>query len=174
LSSAQDGGDSGPRQRINQAGPLATIGTLNNVIANDVASHPAVKQATTRWTACMAGNGYHYSQPGAVFPDQLRQAYGDGGRLRPINISTTVSAAANQAQIAAAVTDSACTQTSDLAGIYFAVLSSYEQQLVSANQQALTADVQRYRAAYAKEIKKLPALLRTTKPLTPTGSKQPG
>ena len=144
-----------------QSGPLATISTLNNDIGTDVGDHRAVKKATTQWAACMARNGYHYTQAGAVFPDQLHQAYGG---QRDISPSSTVSPAANQAQISAAVTDSTCTQTTDLAGIYFAVLASYEQQLVNANQQALTAGVRRYRAAYAKEIKKLPVLLRTTKP----------
>jgi hypothetical protein len=47
-------------------------------------------------------------------------------------------------------------------------LASCEQQLVSANQQALTAAVRRYRAAYQKELSKLPALLRTAKAM-PTG-----
>ncbi len=149
-----------------QSGPLATIGTLNNDIGTDVGNHPAVKRATTQWAACMARNGYHYSQPGAVFPDQLHEAYGGQRNISP---STQVSPAANQAQITAAVTDSTCTRTTDLAGIYFAVLSSYEQQLVNANQQALTADVRRFRAAYAKEIKKLPVLLRTTKAQAPGG-----
>ena len=46
-------------------------------------------------------------------------------------------------------------------GIYFAVQASYEQQLVNANQQALTAAVKQYRAAYAKELARRPALLRT-------------
>ena len=44
-----------------------------------------------------------------------------------------MSAAANQAQIAAAVTDADCTDSTDLAGIYFAVQASYEQQIVNAN-----------------------------------------
>ncbi len=74
-----------------------------------------------------------------------------------------MSAAANQAQIATAVTDANCTQSADLAGIYFAVQASYEQQIVNANAQALTTAVQQYRAAYARELNKLPALLRTAK-----------
>ncbi len=45
-----------------------------------------------------------------------------------------MSPAANQAQIAAAVTDATCTESADLAGIYFAVQASYEQQIVNANQ----------------------------------------
>lgn len=35
-------------------------------------------------------------------------------------------------------------------GIYFAVQTSYEQQLVTANQQALTTAVRQYRTAYQK------------------------
>jgi hypothetical protein len=48
-----------------------------------------------------------------------------------------------------------------LAGIYFAVQASYEQQIVNANASALAAAVQQYRAAYAKEVSKLPGLLKT-------------
>ena len=36
------------------------------------------------------------------------------------------------------VTDADCTDSTDLAGIYFAVQASYEQQIVNANQQALS------------------------------------
>ena len=86
--------------------------------------------------------------------------YGDAHQINP---AQPISAAANQAQLAAAVTDATCTQSADLAGIYFAVQASYEQQLVNANQQALTSAVQRYRTAYQKELNKLPALLRTAK-----------
>ena len=39
----------------------------------------------------------------------------------------------------------------------------YEQQIVNANQQALTTAVQQYRTAYAKELKNLPTLLQTAK-----------
>jgi hypothetical protein len=59
-----------------------------------------------------------------------------------------------------AVADANCTLASDLAGIYFAVQASYEQQTVSANQQALDAGVRQYKAAFAKALKTLPALLR--------------
>ena len=76
---------------------------------------------------------------------------------------TQVSASAQQAQLATAVTDANCTQATDLAGIYFAVQASYEQQIVNENQQALTTAVQQYKAAYARELKKLPALLKTAK-----------
>jgi hypothetical protein len=139
-------------------GPLAGIVTMSNDIANDVQKDAAVKKATQQWSACMARNGYSYQQPQNVFFDQIQKMF--GGR-RQINPGATVSNAANQAQIAAAVTDTSCTQSTDLAGIYLAVQASYEQQIVNANQQALDTAVQQYKAAYAKELKKLPALLKT-------------
>jgi hypothetical protein len=141
-----------------QNGALAGIATLSNDIANDVAHDPAVKNASRAWSACMAKNGYTFGQPQSVAGQEFQVMYGG---QRSISPSTTVSASANQAQLAAAVTDADCSQSSDLAGIYFAVQASYEKQLVTANQQALNAAVSQYRAAYAKELKKLPALLRT-------------
>jgi hypothetical protein len=143
-----------------QNGPLAGIQTLSNDVYNDVLKHAAVKNATQAWSACMAKNGYSYHQPQEVFSQEMRAMFG-GKQF--MNIGAPVSAAANQAQIAAAVTDADCTQSTDLAGIYFAVQASYEQQLVNANQQALTSAVQQYRALYAKYVSELPALLKTAK-----------
>jgi hypothetical protein len=142
-----------------QKGALAGIATLSNDIDNDVAHDAAVKAATRAWLACMAKNGYTFDQPQEVWGQELRAMYGSGS----ISLGASVSASAQQAQLAAAVTDAGCTQSTDLAGTYFAVQASYEQQLVNANQQALTAAVKQYRAAYAKELAKLPALLRTAK-----------
>jgi hypothetical protein len=144
-----------------QNGPLAGIQTLSNDIYNDVLRDAAVKNATQAWTACMSRNGYSFRQPQAVFPQEIQAMY--GGEKQFISIGDPVSAAANQAQLAAAVTDADCTQSADLAGIYFAVQASYEQQLVNANQQALTAAVQQYRALYAKYLRELPGLLKTAK-----------
>jgi hypothetical protein len=147
---------------------LAGIATLSNDIATDVRDDTAVKNATQAWTACMARNGYHLGQPGTVFPQEIRNMYGGGHQ---IGLNAPVSEAANRAQIATAVTDATCTDSSDLAGIYLAVQASYEQQLVSANQQALTTAVQQYRAAYAKELRNLPTLLRTAK-ATPAATRK--
>jgi hypothetical protein len=144
-----------------QNGPLAGIGTLSNDLYNDILKDAAVKNATKAWSACMVKNGYSYANPGPVWIQQLRSALGQSGG--GINLGQAISASANETQIAAAVADADCTQSADLAGIYFAVQASYEQQLVNANQQALTSAVQQYRAAYAKELSKLNALLRTAK-----------
>ena len=139
-------------------GPLAGILTLSNDIANDVQKDAAVKKATQQWSACMARNGYSYQQPEAMFFAQIQKMFGGKHQISP---GATVSTAANQAQIAAAVTDASCTQSADLAGIYLAVQASYEQQIVNANQQALDTAAQQYKAAYARELGKLPALLKT-------------
>lgn len=127
-----------------------------------------VKNATQAWSACMAKNGYGFRQPQTVFFTEFQAMSGGSHQVYP---DEAVSAAANQAQLATAVSDANCPQAADLAGIYFAVQASYEQQLVNANAnaQALAAAVQQYRAAYAKELAKLPALLRTaTVTLFPT------
>jgi hypothetical protein len=153
-----------------QNGALAGIDTLSNDIYNDVAKDTAVSTATQAWTACMARNGYSFRQPANVFFQELQAIY---GRKRSITPGETVSTAANQAQIATAVTDADCTQSTDLARIYFAVQASYEQQIVNANQQALTTAVQQYRAAYAKELSKLPGLLKTAS-AQPFPSVKPG
>jgi hypothetical protein len=143
-----------------QSGPLAGIIALGNDIGTDMQHNPAVTAAGQAWSACMARNGYSFSQPQNVGNQEFQAMYGNVHAITP---STEVSAAANQAQIAVAVTDATCTQSTDLAGIYFAVQASYEQQLVTANQQALSTAVSQYRAAYAKELSQLQALLGTTK-----------
>jgi hypothetical protein len=140
-----------------QSGALAGIAALGTVIGNDVAHHPAVKRAVSSWSACMSRNGYSYTQPQRVFFQELSAIF---GTHESITITDQVSPAVRQAQVAVAVTDATCTESADLAGIYFAVLASYEQQLVNANQQALAAAVRKYRAAYQKELTRLPALLK--------------
>jgi hypothetical protein len=146
-----------------QSGPLAVITTLTNDIGTDTGNDAAVRAATQRWAACMAGNGYNDGQPQDVFQQELTVMYGSSHSISP---ASPISAAADQAQTAAAVTDADCSQSADLAGIWFAVQASYEQQLVTANQQALSAAVQRYRAAYRAELTRLPALLHSSKPLS--------
>jgi hypothetical protein len=141
-------------------GSLTGIQAIANDIGTDVSQDPAVRSATKAWSACMSANGFSYADPGSVFSAAIQDMY---GQTHSINFGAPVSPAANQAQLALATADAKCTQTADLAGIYFAVQTSYEQQLVDANQQALTAAVHRYRAAYQKELKHLTALLRTAK-----------
>jgi hypothetical protein len=142
----------------------AGIETMNNDIGDDVINDPELIKAQQAWTACMARNGYD-----TVQPDTIWQQYGAGpaqipglnsAPAAPQNSAPTASQ--NQAQIAAAVTDADCTLSTDLGGIYFAIQDSYEKQFVTANQQALNAAVREFKANYAKELSKLPALLRAT------------
>ena len=142
---------------------LAGIETMNDDISNDVINDPDLTKAQHAWTACMARNGHSAAEPDTVWQQQLvalnvRPAPGStlgpgpglgpdrcagqgadrGGRhrcrLHPVQRST---------------------------GIYFAIQASYEQQFVTANQQALDVAVREFKAAYAKELSELPALLRT-------------
>jgi hypothetical protein len=142
------------------SGPLAGISAMAADVTTDLQANEAIKTATAAWSACMATNGYHYATPQAAQSAQFNAMYGSG---QSINGAQAVSPAVNAAQIAAAVTDSDCTASSDLAGIYFAVEASYEQQVVSANQTALAAAVQGFRSHYEKELSDMPSLLATTK-----------
>jgi len=142
------------------AGALAGIETMNNEISTDVIQDADFTKAMTVWSACMARNGYTTSDPDSFALNELRslglQVIGPGG-------PTTPTAAQQRANIAMAVTDAQCTGQSDLAGIYFAVQASYEQQFVSSNSQALAVAVRRYKAAFARELSRLPKLLRTAR-----------
>jgi hypothetical protein len=146
---------------------MAGIETMNDVISTDVIQDPDFKNATKAWSACMARNGYNSADANALADQELtavglRAAQGSGRRTVVPGSGSALTAAQNRAQIATAVTDANCTLASDLAGIYFAVQASYEQQVIDANQQALNAAVRDYKASYARELSRLPALLRTT------------
>jgi hypothetical protein len=142
---------------------LAGIQTLGQTILEAVVTDPSVMKATNAWSACMTTNGYHYPNPNTAVPGKLNMVDSNGSPASPLT------PAQNAAQIAVAEADAACTQSTDLAGIWFAVQASYEQQIVDANQPQLTKAVQQYRAAYQKELSKLPTLLTTT-PTTPPGN----
>ena len=142
---------------------MAIIETLNNYISTDVIQDGEFKKATRVWSACMAKEGFSSPDPSSFWQQALTAL----GQRPPPGQNTTgppspPTAAQNKQQIAMAVADANCTLTSDLAGIYFAVQADYEQQFVSANKQALDAGVREYKAAFAKELKALPALLQTT------------
>jgi len=140
---------------------MAIIETLNDYISTDVIEDGEFKKATRDWSACMARNGFG-SADADTFAQQAQVTLGlrPAPGQNPTGPPGAPTAAQNQAQIAMAVADANCTLTSDLAGIYFAVQASYEQQFVSASQQALDAGVRQYKAAFAKALKTMPALLR--------------
>ncbi|MBV9446767.1 MAG: hypothetical protein JO345_12845 [Streptosporangiaceae bacterium] len=157
---------------------LAGISTLTNDIKTDVQHDPSVLAATKAWSACMAQNGYKITDPQTAFQQALRaggtviysggSASGGSGSVAIEALGGPQNKQQKEAEIALAVTDADCTESTDLAGIYFAVQASYEQQLVNANQQALNAAVEEFRADYQKELTGLPKLLGTTKAGLPT------
>ncbi len=142
---------------------MAIIETLNNYISTDVIQDGEFKKATREWSACIARQGFSSPDPSSFWQQALTTlGYRPPPGQNPGGAPATPSTAQNKAQIAMAVADANCTLSSDLAGIYFAVQANYEQQFVSANKQALDAGVQQSKVAFAKELKELPALLRTT------------
>ena len=149
---------------------LSIVEPLNNYIGADVINDGEFKAAVRRWSACMAKQGFHsadpdtFSQQAQVMLGQRSVMLGQGSApgQNPTGPPGQPTAAQNQAQIAMAVADANCTLSSDLSGVYFAVQANYEQQFVSANQQALNAGVRQYKAAFAKALKDMPTLLQTT------------
>jgi hypothetical protein len=155
---------------------MAIIETLNNYISTDVIQDGEFKKAMHDWSACMAKQGFS-SSDADTFSQQAEIMLGQ--RMAPGQNTTgppaAPTAAQNKTQIAMAVADANCTLSSDLSGIYFAVQGNYEQQFVSANKQALDAGVREYKAAFAKALKTMPALLRTTSAtLNLVGPRGPG
>jgi hypothetical protein len=141
------------------AGSTAGIETMNDDISDDVINDPDLIKAQHAWSACMARNGYDTAQPDTIWQQYVDRFLGPGSSPGSVPSPTP---AQNKTQIAAAVTDADCTLSADLGGIYFAIQASYEKQFVTANQQALNAAVREFKANYAKELRKLPALLRAT------------
>jgi len=138
---------------------LAAIQTLGQTIRSEEFKDPSIAKATKAWSVCMAADGYDYGTPNELL----------NSAMNVLRTASTLTAAQKAAQIAEAEADAACTQSTDLAGIYFAVQAGYEQQIVDANQPQLAKAVQPYRAAYQKELSKLPTLLTTT-PTTAPGN----
>ncbi|MFD0279737.1 hypothetical protein ACFVHB_38400 [Kitasatospora sp. NPDC127111] len=91
-----------------------------------------VTAATREWSACMAAAGFRADDPAAL-PERFRAA----PEVTPTELAT-------------ARADADCTGTSNLAGIWFAVLAGYQQQQIDRNAQALTAQQEAVRAQDAK------------------------
>ena len=136
---------------------LAAIQTLGQSIRSEDFKDPSIAKATKAWSVCMAADGYDYGTPNELV----------NSVMNVLRTASTLTAAQTAAQIAEAEADAACTQSTDLAGIYFAVQAGYEQQIVDANQPQLTKAVQQYRAAYRKELGQLQTLLTITATTAP-------
>ena len=136
---------------------MSIIETLNNYISTDVVQDGEFKKARQELVGLHGQERVQFLRRGHVLaagPGHPRARAAPG--QNPTGPPGAPTAAQNQAQIAMAVADANCTLTSDLSGIYFAVQASYEQQFVSANQQALNAAVRQYKAAFARHSRRCP------------------
>ena len=151
---------------------LAGIQALGQTIRSDEFKDPSIAKATKAWSACMTADGYVYGTPNELINSVMAVSRAASKTTVTGGLTITapsLTAAQKAAQIAQAEADAACTQSTDLAGIYFAVQAGYEQQIVDANQPELSKAVQQYRAAYQKELGQLHTLLTTT-PTTAPGN----
>jgi hypothetical protein len=151
---------------------LAGIQALGQTIRSDEFKDPSIAKATKAWSACMTADGYVHGTPNELINSVMAVSRAASKTTVTGGLTITapsLTAAQKAAQIAQAEADVACTQSTDLAGIYFAVQAGYEQQIVDANQPELSKAVQQYRAAYRKELGKLQTLLTTT-PTTAPGN----
>ncbi|MFI6152071.1 hypothetical protein ACIBCA_05215 [Kitasatospora sp. NPDC051170] len=87
-----------------------------------------VVEARRTWASCMEKAGFPASAP-----EDLPKTYGTGPEI-------------TQAELAAARADADCTDSSGLAGIWFAAVEGYQRQLIDHNSQALTAVKEAVRA----------------------------
>src|ERR1017187_3357994 len=120
---------------------LAAVQTLGQIIRSEEFKDPSIAKATKAWSACMAADGYDYGTPNELVNSVMNIFRAASAATKTATGTITVpslTAAQNAAQIAEAEADAACTQSTDLAGIYFAVQAGYEQQIVDANQQQLS------------------------------------
>jgi hypothetical protein len=140
---------------------LAAVQALGQTIRSEDFKDPSIAKASKAWSACMAADGYDYGTPTELLNSAMNVS------RAALQANTSLTTAQKAAQIAEAGADAACTQSTDLAGIYFAVQAGYEQQIVDANQPQLTKAVQQYRAAYRKELGQLQTLLTITATTAP-------
>jgi hypothetical protein len=94
---------------------------LERASQRDTAANSRVIAATRRWARCMAETGIAASNPAAL-------ARGPWPGSAP-----------SAAEIVTAKTDARCTSEANLAGIYFAVLTGYQRELIAGDSRRLAA-----------------------------------
>jgi hypothetical protein len=144
-----------------ETGPLSQIQSLSSDMNIDMQHDPAVEKATKAWSACMAANGYNIADPRTAFIQAIQAMRSSESGSSKVSPFTDTKSPQYRTQIAMAETDADCTQSTDLAGIYFAVQAGYEQQFVNLNQVQLAAAVSDYRTAYEKELTEMQKELAT-------------
>ncbi|MBZ3901872.1 hypothetical protein J8M51_09445 [Streptomyces scabiei] len=103
------------------------------------AADSRVGDARASWTSCMSEAGHP-----AGDPEKLANGFLEAKK-------------ATAKEIAAATAAESCTRSSNLAGVYFAVLTGYQEQLISANTEVLTGYKKQVRAQVDRAARLLAA-----------------
>ncbi|MEV0782976.1 hypothetical protein AB0I52_08310 [Streptomyces sp. NPDC050423] len=120
------GGCSGEAQRklgIKQRQRMAE--KINNVSFARSQENPQVKKALKAWSECMARSGHSYRTPLEPLDDIQGQS-------------------AKPTEISAASADVVCKDSVNLAGTWFAIESSIQEELISRNEEVLVADAKMF------------------------------
>lgn len=99
-------------KKINAPLSPRIFNNLQAELINLSLAHPAVVKAVGRWSACMQGAGYDFSE------------VQDGSELYGLTVLTPD-------EVKTAVADATCTKSSRLADIYYYVLGKYQEQAVA-------------------------------------------
>lgn len=97
---------------------------IEQAATSDAANDPRVKAAAAQWQSCMAKSGYHYATP--------TDALGDS-RWAPGTTDAKSRRSSQGLQVAVATADARCQQQANVAGTRLAVLTGYQDQLISSN-----------------------------------------
>ena len=131
-------------QKVPWQPPLAHfLGDLMATAEISATSDGRVVTAAKKWSACMRGHGFNEASDPNTFAVQWRS--------RPSGSKP------GSAEVTAAETDVTCTVDSNLAGVYFGVLSGYQQELATAN----SVDLGKVRQQIAAEVADADAIVRS-------------
>ena len=114
--------------------------TLMGAAGQETVSNAQFKAAVATWTRCMTAAGRQTTDPLQYAQDALATTAASPG------------SAAFRTQIGEAIDDARCTDSSDLAGVYFALTDAYQLQLLTRDHAALDTAVGRYRHDFQHEM----------------------
>ena len=114
--------------------------SLMGAAGQETVSSAQFKAAVAAWARCMTAAGQRATDPFQYAQDAESTAAAAPG------------SAAFRTQIGEAVDDARCTDSSDLAGVYFALTDAYQRQLLTRNHAALDAAVNQYQQDFQREI----------------------
>ncbi|MFG2114225.1 hypothetical protein ACGFRB_16580 [Streptomyces sp. NPDC048718] len=122
------GGCSGEAQRRLNIKPRQRMAEkINNVSFVRSQENPQVKKVFQDWSSCMANSGYSYKTP-----------------LDPLE--KIVGSSPTPAEISAAKADVKCKDSVNLTGIWFAVESKIQDELIARNEETLNSDSKEFDA----------------------------